>query len=143
MMYEPFEELMAREGGKELARVLPDWVAGKITSKEQDHAAATFTKKITKEDGLINLSLAANSDQTSQDARKDFLKFSAYTPWPSVYFFAQDKDGKDIRVKITAARFETAKDGASKAAPARFIIERVIPEGKQEMSYGDFERSIR
>ncbi len=79
------------------------------TPIEQDHTKATYTKKTIKEDGLIDL---------QDDAYKNYRKYCAYTPWPSVFYF---KD--DMRIKITKARFE---NGA-------FIIEKIIPEGKSEM----------
>jgi len=55
-VYEKFEEMMAREGGKLLSEILPKWLKGEIQEVEQDHSKATFTKKIKKEDGLMNFS---------------------------------------------------------------------------------------
>ncbi len=116
--YEEFEEMMAREGGKLLARVLPDWVNGKIREKEQDHARATFTNKIKKEDALIDL---------KKDPYENFRKIQAYHEWPQAYFFANEKD-KRIRVKITKAVYSNG----------RLTIEKVIPEGKKEMFFTEF-----
>jgi methionyl-tRNA formyltransferase len=113
--YEDFEEMMAREGSQLLASILPDWTAGKISEKEQDHSQATYTKKIIKENGLLDL----NADQYL-----NFRKIQAYHEWPQAYFMHKDK-----RVKVTQASF---KDG-------KLIIEKVIPEGKKEMSYKDFQ----
>ncbi|MEN9912872.1 MAG: hypothetical protein RLY66_280 [Candidatus Parcubacteria bacterium] len=121
--YEAFEEMMAREGSKILAEILPDWVAGKIQEKEQDHSSATYTKKSKKEDGLIDL---------SADPYVNLRKIQAYHQWPQAYFFIQ-KDGKDMRVKITAASFSGGK----------LTIEKVIPEGKNEMSYSDFQSGFQ
>jgi hypothetical protein len=39
-----------------------------------------------------------------------------------------NKNGKEIRVKIKKARLENNS----------FIIERVVPEGKKEVNYSDF-----
>ena len=116
--YEEFEDMMAREGGKLMGEIIPDWVAGKIPEKEQDHSRATFTKKIKKEDAELDL---------SADPYLNFRKIQAYHEWPQAYFFA-DKNGAKARVKVTAASF---KDGELK-------IERVIPEGSREMAYADF-----
>lgn len=107
---------LVTEGAELLISILPDWIAGKIQEKEQDHSQATYCKMIKKEDGLIDL---------SDDAYKNFLKIRAYDGWPSAYFM---KDGK--RVKIVEA---TYADGV-------LSIFEVIPEGRNRMSYQDFLR---
>ena len=147
-VYEDFEEMMARKGAQLLARVLPDWVAGKIKEKEQDHSKATYTKKITKEDGLLDsatmnivLNNAASRHEALYDAMDSgnayaaFRKIQAFHEWPQAYLFVE-RDGKKIRVKVTQASFK--KDPANKSG--KLIIEKVIPEGKKEMSYEDFTR---
>ncbi len=116
--YEEFEERMAREGAQLLAMILPDWISGAITKKEQDHGAATYTKKMTKEDGLIDL---------AADPYLNFRKIQAYHEWPQAYFFIE-RNGKKIRIKITSASYSDGK----------LIIEKIIPEGGKEMSYADF-----
>jgi hypothetical protein len=47
-----------------------------------------------------------------------------------VYFFTE-RNGKKIRIKIAGATFT---DGV-------FMVTRVVPEGKKEMSYADFARN--
>lgn len=116
--YEDFESLMATNGAELLASILPDWVAGKIPEKEQDHSSATYTKKIKKEDGLIDL----NDDQYL-----NFRKIQAYHEWPQAYFMI-DHRGKKLRVKIASASFTDGK----------LIFEKVIPEDGKEISYRDF-----
>lgn len=111
-------------GGKLLAETIPYWMTNQIEEQEQDHTMASFTKKIKKEDGLINFK---DSDRTN------FLKIIALNPWPSCYFFLKkDSDGnklkQEIRIKITSANFENNK----------LQIEKVIPEGKSEMTFSDF-----
>ncbi len=110
------EEILARRGGRMLAEIIPKWTAGKIKPQEQEHGQATYCKKIAKQDGLI----------TEKDSPKAiFRKVLALTPWPGAYFFTNNK-----RVIITDAEME---NGA-------LIIKRVKPEGKKEMSLGDFLR---
>ncbi len=104
-------------GSEMLISLLPDWISGKISEIEQDHLKATYTKKIEKEDGLIDF---------KNDPYKNYLKIQAYHGWPSAYFFI-DKDEGKIRVKITKASFINEK----------LTIEKVIPEGKSEMMYSD------
>ncbi len=121
--YNEFEDIMAREGGELLASTLPGWVSGEVKATEQDHRQATRAKKITKEDGLIDLNAA--------DQYANFRKIQAFHEWPTAYFFA-DRAGKKIRVKIAAASFKGGK----------LTIEKVVPEGAREMDYNDFLKGL-
>src|SRR3989344_995622 len=102
-------------GGDLLAETIPLFVEGKITPREQDHSKATYTKKILKEDGEID---------PKGDGYKNYLKYQAYKTWPGVFFF-KEEEGKKIRIKVTDAEF---RDG-------KFVIEKIIPEGKKEQPY--------
>ncbi len=53
--YRTLENRLARLSGKLLAEILPDFVAGKIRPKPQNEDDATFTKKFSTEDGLVDL----------------------------------------------------------------------------------------
>lgn len=117
------EDISAHFGGTLLAKILPDWLAGKITEKEQDHARATYCQKISKSDGLIDL---------TTDPYTNYLKICAYSGWPGTYFF-KEHNGKKIRVAIKETTYQ---DG-------QLIIETVVPEGKSEMPYLDFLRGIK
>ncbi len=46
-----------------------------ITRKPQDHAQASFCKKITKADGLVGF----------KDAKNLFLKSLAFKSWPEIF----------------------------------------------------------
>lgn len=117
------ENKLAEIGGQLLAESMLPWINDEIEAQEQAHDMATFTSKIKKEDGLIDL---------GEDPRKNFLKIQAYQPWPGAYFFTEKGD-KKIRVKITKASF----------ANNNLKIERVIPEGKSEMDYQSFLLSAK
>ncbi len=130
--YEEFEKMMATVGATLLAEIMPQWIDGSITAVVQGDTLATYTKKFTKQDGLIEL---------SGDAYLNFRKIQAFHEWPQAYFLIEQKnksenipgsktDSKQIRVKITQANF---KDNI-------LTIEKVIPEGGKEMSYEDFKR---
>lgn len=116
-------ETAFREGGKMIAQYLHPYLTGVLTPFEQDHSKATFTKKITKEMGLLNL---------ADDEGLNYRKFLAYEGWPGTYFF-ENIQGKQIRVIIKDAEL---KDG-------KFLPTKVIPEGKKEMLYSDFLRGIQ
>ncbi len=118
-IYEEFEELMLREGGKLLSSIIPEYISGKIPEIEQEHSRATFTKKITKEQAEISL----NDDQYA-----NFRKIQAYHESP-IAFFTINKNGRNFKVKITSASYENGD----------LVIHKVVPEGSKEMSFKDFE----
>lgn len=110
---------LAHFGGALLTEIIPEWMHG-LQAGPQDHARATYTKKITKEDGLIDL---------AGDPVHNFKKIKAFDEWPGAYFFTE-RNGKNIRVRITDATF----------ADDKLTITHVVPEGKKEMPYEDFLR---
>ena len=116
------EGLLAHEGGALLAEVIPEWMNGSITPEAQNHDEATFCRKFTKEDGLLDL---------SADGYQNYLKFCANDGWPGSYFFIE-KNGAPLRVKITDAQF----------ADGELRVLTVVPEGKKEMRYEDFARGL-
>ena len=115
-------ERLARLGGGMLVDLIPKWVTGNLKAREQDHAEASHCGKIIKEDGLINL---------ADDPEKNYRKIRAFDEWPRACFFSERK-GKKIRVVIKDARLEDGK----------LVITRVLPEGKKEMDYTDFQRNL-
>jgi methionyl-tRNA formyltransferase len=117
------DTLLSHQGGALLARILPDWLAGKITLHEQDDACATYCAKITKDMALIDLNAGPE---------ENLHKIRAFDGWPGAYYFHEKTDGTRIRVKITDAEI---RDNT-------LTLLRVIPEGKKEMSYEDFLRGV-
>jgi methionyl-tRNA formyltransferase len=115
-------KILADESAVLLVETLPKYLNGEITPQEQAHDQATICKMIKKEDGLLDL-------QT--DPYQNYLKFLALNPWPGTYYF-QEKNNEQIRIKITDAEF----------ADGKFVIKKIIPEGKREMSYSDFMRNF-
>ncbi len=98
--YQMLEENLAKLGGELLAKTIPDFVAGKIVPKEQNHSEATFTKKFVTADGEV--------DVTKDDPEMIYRKIRALNPEPGVYTFTYPKyEGK--RVKLLAAKFEEGK----------------------------------
>jgi methionyl-tRNA formyltransferase len=118
------KQITAKTGADLLAKILPDWILGKITPTEQNHTEATFTKKIEKIDGLVDI--------VNGDPYQNFLKIQTYHLWPRAYFM-QKIDDKEIRVVITEANFENDT----------LNITKIIPEGKKEMNYQDFLRGLK
>lgn len=115
-------EKLFRLGGEILAEIIPKWIAGETKATPQEHAKAIYTKKISKEDGLIDL---------SADPVFNYRKIRAYEGWPGTYFFAK-KNGAKIRVVIKEAEIKDDK----------LIIKKVVPESKKETNYEVFAKSL-
>ncbi len=107
-------------GAELLVSLLPSFESGTATRTPQDHTQATRCGKILKSEGELNL---------EDDAQKNWNTYRALAESPGTYFFA-DRHGKRVRVKILTATY----NGTA------FTPDRIIPEGKQEMSYKDFMR---
>lgn len=105
-------------GGNLLCRIIPKIINKSINPLIQNENEATYCKKIKKEDGEID---------PSADAKENFNKYRAFYGWPGIYFFT-NRHSKKTRIKITQAIYEDNK----------FIIKKVIPEGKKEIDYDIF-----
>lgn len=115
------EEILMREGGNLLARIMPQWAEGGIEAHVQNHDVATYSKILKKEDGLLDL---------GADPYKNLLKIYAFEGWPGTYAFFE-RSGKKMRVRILDAHIENGE----------LVIDTVKPEGKRQMGYEDFLRS--
>jgi len=122
--FDELKMILAKVGARLYANNLENWQADKIKPVEQKHTEATFTKKVEKVDGLIDIETGASY--------KNFLKIQAYSTWPQAYFFV-NKGEQKIRVIVKEANF---KDG-------KLEITRVLPEGKKEMPYKDFLNGLK
>lgn len=67
---------LAELGGELLIKTLPKWLNNKITPKTQNHSKASFTKKITKQDGKIIWNRSAQYIEAMT---------RAYYPWPGAF----------------------------------------------------------
>ena len=113
---------LTQSGARLLVSTLPAYLSGKTHPTPQDESLATKCGKIKKEDGKLDL---------TQNAVENYRKYRAYCEWPRTHFFVQ-KNGDSIRVIITKAHFENNT----------FVIDRVLPENKKEVSTADFFRSL-
>ena len=110
---------------------LPAILNGSLQAKEQDHAAATYTKLINKEDGRLEWSKPAV--QLEREVR-------AYAGWPRSY---GKLAGTNIVITKASVRDGTGEPGTIYrdgkqlgiyAADGILMIESLIPAGKKEMS---------
>ena len=115
------DAILAKKGSELLAKTIRAWVDGSITPQDQKHDEASYTTKITKEMGLIDL---------KDDPHINIRKIRALDGWPGTYFF-HDNNGSPMRIKITKAELEGEK----------LKILRVVPEGKKEMNYEAYIKS--
>jgi methionyl-tRNA formyltransferase len=118
--YEDLEKLCGKVGGEMLTEILPGWISGEVKAVEQNHSVATFCKKIEKSDGEIDL---------SENPEINLRKIKAFSVWPGAFYF-EENNGAQKRIVIKKA---SIKDG-------KLVLERIIPEGKKEMSYDDYLR---
>jgi methionyl-tRNA formyltransferase len=117
---EELKNQLVNLGGNLLCEIMPGIVDRSIKPKIQNEAEVTYCSKIEKEDGEIDI---------NGNAKENYNKYRAYYGWPGIYFFVE-KHGKKTRIKIKEASYENSQ----------FIIKKVTPEGKKEISYDDFLR---
>ena len=106
-------EKLGKLGAGLLNKTLPEYLEGRLKPKPQNHTLATFTNRITKSDGLIDLHNPPNPLHLSRMIR-------AYYPWPGVW----------TRLQTTNYKLQTIK----------FLPENLIqPEGKRAMTIAEFK----
>ena len=114
MRHEELHVKLGEIGGELLVKTMPQWLQGKITPREQDHSKATYTKKLTKEDGRIDWKKPA--EYIERQVR-------ALHPWPGAFTFWKGK-----RIKILKAHLEQGK----------LTIDEVQLEGKKPTTFREF-----
>lgn len=102
---------LIQEGAELLIETLERFEHGEITLIAQDPLLATHTHKMKKEDGLLDV---------HADGETNWNKYRAYADTIGTYFMENG-----TRMKITAATY----------TKGRFVVERVIPEGRKEIAY--------
>jgi methionyl-tRNA formyltransferase len=111
---------LAKLGAELFLEIAPKWLAGEIKATEQNHAAATYTKKFSKADAEL---------KPGDPAELNYRKILALNPNPGTWLL--DDDG--TRLKILSAQLENGK--------LKFNL--VIPAGKREMTWESYLRGKR
>jgi methionyl-tRNA formyltransferase len=119
------DDMLAQIGGDILAHTIPRFLAGEITPIEQEHTAATYTKKFEKADAELHINPL--DLPIGDEAFKVLCKINAFAGMSDCFFFDNEK-----RIKIKAAGFST--DG-------QLELTRVIPEGKKETDFSSYLQS--
>ena len=116
--YEEAHGALFNRGTDLLLKILPDYLAGEIKPKQQDHSKATNTHKFITEDGEI---------KPTDTAEQAYNKIRALNPEPGTYIWF-DRDNKKRRLKILEAELGGGK----------LEFKKVQPEGGRPMSFKDF-----
>jgi methionyl-tRNA formyltransferase len=138
-------EKLASLGAQLLMDVLSEWMEGRLTPKEQDESAATYSRPLTKADGLMDWGLSA------VELRR---RVRAFHPWPGTHTYW---DGKLLRIIGASLAAETgpevdavpgqaydSPDGLTVATgDGGLVLEEVQLAGKRAMPAGEFLRGQR
>jgi methionyl-tRNA formyltransferase len=135
-----------RIGTEMLMEVIDPWVRGELNLTMQDHASATFTRMLQREDAALEF---------EQPAVQLERRVRAFQPAPGAYTFW---DGKMVKVIESAAvpLSVTADPGVVVALPAgsqspigvataegALALKRMQLEGKRPMTADEFLRGYR
>jgi methionyl-tRNA formyltransferase len=107
--------------GQLLGLTMDDVYTGTHSPLPQEDSEATYCGKITKEMGELNIDPHALPFGT--EAHDAYRKICAFDGWPGTFFMYNGK-----RIKITAAHIDQDT----------LMVERVIPEGKNEMPFDQY-----
>jgi methionyl-tRNA formyltransferase len=122
--------------------VLPKFISGEIGSKEQDHSKATFSKKLTKEDGRIDW---------TNSAQKIYNQIRALNPEPGTWTTLDGKIYKILEaqmlyhdsIELPGKIYKDASGLAVKAVDSSLEILKLQPEGGKSMTGKDFLNGLK
>ncbi len=115
---------LAKISGCLLVDVMERIPAGTITPIEQDHNAATFCTKITKD--MAELTIDPYHLPAGDEATAIYRKICAFDGWPETFFM---HNGKRIKIKSAIINANGALE-----------IQRIVPEGKKETEFTQYFR---
>jgi methionyl-tRNA formyltransferase len=116
---------LAELGASTLLEALPLWIGGRLVPQPQDHALATQTRMLTKEDGRIDWSRPA--EMLGRAVR-------AYIPWPNAYTTWRGK-----QLKILSASPTAADQGEP---PGKVSLEMLPGEGRKVLRIATGQGSL-
>jgi len=157
--YTTLHNLLAEMGADLLVETLSKWLSGELSLTPQNHAAATYCKKFTRQDAKIDWSRSAEdidrmvralnpepgtyTELKSQNEKIKILKIL------STQLFAYSRELENSGGGQELENLENRRIGeifAYKTKPVvkcgkdALVLERVQPEGKKPMSGEDFFR---
>ncbi|MFA5770184.1 MAG: methionyl-tRNA formyltransferase [Patescibacteria group bacterium] len=107
------------------------FIKDSLQLKPQNHREATFTKKLSKNDGFIEISKLKN--QISKNSKELFNLFRGLTPWPGVWTLVKINE-LEKRLKITNLTMKQLNN---------LTVESVQLEGKTEVDFVTFNKAYK
>lgn len=134
------ERDLAAIGATLLVRVVDDLAAGRAVEIPQDDTAATYARRLTKEEGVIDFHLPALAVHN---------RIRGLRPWPTAWTFLRGKRLVIHHARLSARDEARAEPGTCIAADASGIaiacgdggavdLLQVQPEGRRVMSARDY-----
>jgi methionyl-tRNA formyltransferase len=143
-----------------LTTLIPAYIQGKITPREQDHKMATFTHQIKKEEAFIPPdfinSIIKGQIKPKKQWEIPFIKeyklplsgillndfIRAMQPWPIAWTYVNldphIKSKEMKRLKILKAHTEEVSGLKSKTLKHKLVLDIVLLEGKSPVSWKQF-----
>ena len=131
-------ERLARLGRDVLIESIPLWLRGEIRPRRQDEQKASYTRLLTKRDGLINWSLSAI---------EVWHRSRAFRPWPGAYTYWRSKSLKILRCRPSLENTVEVRPGLVVEGPegvavgtghGLVVLEEVQLSGRRALSCSDF-----
>lgn len=137
---ETLQQKLAELAAEILIEVLPEYLEGQIKLVKQDESKASYTKKITRQDGQINW------QKSAQEIER---QFRAYFGWPGVFTYFNKKRLKisdlelyngEIDDNLTPGEvfLSPNNDLLVKCGQGAIALKKIQLEGKKERKAGDF-----
>ena len=157
--YLELEKKLGKLGGKILREIIVDYFEGKTKFFVQDESKASYTKKISKEDGLLTFNenyeiwqrkiralnpwpgtyIKIKSQKSKAKSENDFLLLKIF----KVKRIDEENLSKEILNKNIGEFFEVKNDLGLKLKDAFVILEEVQLEGRKKMSGREFLNGFR
>lgn len=112
--FEKLSNRMFEEASELLIKIIPNFITGEITPKEQNHAIASYCNLIKKNDGYFDINKPPSAEILDRMIR-------AYYPWPTAWTKWSFGDNQEKVVKF-------------------YPEEKVQIEGKKIISFEEFSR---
>lgn len=133
---------LASAGANLLAKLLPDYLAGRVTPKPQPEQGITYAERIVRRDEWIDW---------NEPAVQTWRRIRALSPWPGASTVA---DGKPLKIwrAVLADRLPELAPGTVRTPGDRVLVAcadgalellEVQPAGKRRMPASDWARGLQ